>query len=244
MSPFNDNDELPLSEADLRMYEYFRITRSLLRDAGVRRVTDGEARGKYGIWWRDLSVDLSGVLYPYYHQITHEHVTCRLRLDNPITDNEGKVHKYLAPPHHKARSHLYSLTNADPWLKDTTVPIVFVESEKSVLACTAAAERAKRSLLFIGLGGCMGWWGRIGRRLRPDGNTEDEHGPLPDFGYFDFTERTTTILFDSNSAINGNVRHARRRLAVFLTQSGAVVKIAELGDLIKPSASNSKETAE
>lgn len=239
-----DNHHDELSEADLRMFEYFGLTRLLLRESRVRRVTDSEARGEYDISWRDLTVDLSGVLYPYYSPITHERVTCRLRLDSPITDNEGKVHKYLAPPYHKARSHLYFPPDADCWLKDTTVPIVIVESEKSVLACTAAAERASRSLLFIGLGGCMGWWGRTGKRLRPDGNTEDEHGPLPDFGYFDFTERTTTILFDSNSAINGNVRHARRRLAVFLTQCGAVVKIAELGDLVKPGVSNSTEAAE
>ena len=90
----------------------------------------------------------------------------------------------------------------------------------------------------------MGWWGRTGKRLRPDGNTEDEHGPLPDFGYFDFSERTTIILFDSNSAINPNVRHAQRRLAVFLTQCGAVVKVAELGDVIHPNANDNTETSE
>jgi hypothetical protein len=189
----------------------------------------------------DFSTDLGGILYPYPDLVTRQRVTCRLRPDNPPVDDEGKVVKYLSPPHHKARRHLYFPPDAALWLKDTTVTIVFVESEKSVLACTAAAERAGRSLLFIGLGGCMGWFGRIGKRLLPDGDTEDERGPLPDFCYLDLEDRTTTILFDNDSATNHNVRSARRRLAVFLTQSGAVVKIAELSDVIKPGAGDSPE---
>jgi hypothetical protein len=86
-----DNQQDGLSEADFAMFDYFWITRSLLRDARVRRVTDSEARGEYDIGWRDLTVDLSGVLYPYYSPITHDRVTCRLRLDEPIKDSDGNV---------------------------------------------------------------------------------------------------------------------------------------------------------
>jgi hypothetical protein len=225
------NSELRLSDADITMFDYSRIAHPMLVAAGVCRVTDSEARGVYDIYWWDGSVDLSGILYPYHHVLTGKRVSCRLRLDNPPVDSQGRLVKYLTPPHHRAWRHLYSLPGAERYLKDTQVPALIVESEKSALAGQSAAECAGRSLLVIATGGVSGWTGRIGKEPQPDGSTKDQHGPLPDWYHVAWQERQTVIMFDSDTRSNVNVRTARRRLAAFLIGEGAVVRVAELGNV-------------
>ena len=96
------------------------------------------------------------------------------------------------------------------------------------MAVTSAAYRASHPLLVIACGGCMGWWGRIGKRLAWDGSNGDERGPLPDFYYLDWRKREVIVLFDTNAKDNANVQLAERRLAVFLTEQGARVRIGKL----------------
>jgi hypothetical protein len=228
------NGELLLSAPDLRMFDYFRISRWLLAEAGVRRVTDREAREKYDIDWWDTTCNLAGVLYGYFDPGTGQRVSCRLRPDNPPVNSEGKLVKYLSPPYHKARRHCYFAPGSERYVADPTVQVVLVESEKSTLAITSAAERAGRALLAIGIGGCNGWQGRIGNRLEPDGTGAYENGPLPDFQLVHWQKRDVVIMFDSDSKTNFNVRNARRKLAAFLTVQGAVVRIANLGLLVQP----------
>jgi hypothetical protein len=226
MSAVNGNNGL--SDADIQMFGYYGIDLPLLLTAGVCRVDDGEARNIYGIVWRDLSVNVGGILFPYHHPLTGERVSCRSRPDVSPLDNDGNLVKYLSPPYRKERRHLYFPPDAGPLLGDLTAPVVLVESEKSVLACTAAAWRTKRHYLFVGTGGCNGWKGRVGHKLKPDGTNGEERGPLPDFNYLELTNREVIILFDSDTSDNPDVRGARRRLAIFLNDCGAIVKIAEL----------------
>ena len=49
-----------------------------------------------------------------------------------------------------------------------------------MLAIASAAARLQRCVLPIGLGGCYGWRGRIGKTETPSGGRTDEYGVLPD----------------------------------------------------------------
>ena len=49
-------------------------------------------------------------------------------------------------------------------VKDTAVPVVLVEAEKSALALTAWSERTGQKILPVGTGGAWGWRTRIGTK--------------------------------------------------------------------------------
>ena len=83
---------------------------------------------------------------------------------------------------------------------------MLVEAEKSVLSVTAAAAQLGRSVLAIGLGGCWGWRGRIGKTTDADGARVDEVGPLPDLDLLTWPERPVYVVLDSNAATNARVR--------------------------------------
>lgn len=93
-------------------------------------------------------------------------LTCTVvRRDHPDIDSSGKqLHKYVAS---LDRHHLFFQPGVGPLLSDPAVLAVFVEAEKSVLALTAAAVRTGRRVVAIGLGGCLGWRGRIGDQRSP-----------------------------------------------------------------------------
>jgi hypothetical protein len=222
-----------LSEADLAMLRYYRIETARLVGRLCRNNTAEVNR--LGIYWRrDSSAVLDGLTHVYIDPKTKQCVTYRHRPDQPPVDANGKAAKYLCPEANKTKRHLYFSSGADRWLTDVTVPALLAESEKSVEAITDAAERAGRPLLILGCGGCHGWWGRIGKRLQPDGTNEDELGPLPDFYYIEWEGRDAVILFDSDGTTNLQVWRATRRLATFLADRGAAVRIADLGTVFKP----------
>jgi hypothetical protein len=228
-----ENGKAFLSEADIAMFRYYRIRTGRLAGRVCRNNTSEV--NQLGIQWRrDATVVLDGLTYLYIDPKTKQCVTYRHRPDHPPKDNSGKAAKYLSPDGDKSRRHLYFSSGCDRSLTDITVPVLLVESEMSVEAITDAAERAERPVLTLGCGGCMGWWGRIGKRLQPDGSNEDELGPLPDFYYIEWQGRDTVILFDSDGTTNLHVWHGKRRLAAFLTERGAAVRIAELGTVFKP----------
>src|SRR5438034_518430 len=168
----------PLDHSDLAGFEQIGVGEDLLRAAQVRRVTDREARDRYGMRFNG---DLSGIVFPYFDPVTGNRVTARLRRDRTETDLEGKPqNKYICP--YGDNRHLYFPPGAGELLKDLTVPVVFVEAEKSALALTALAVRRGRRLLSIGTGGCWGWRGKAGIEPGPNGEREEARGPLPDFG--------------------------------------------------------------
>jgi len=75
------------------------------------------------------------------------------------------------------------------------VPIIFVEAEKSALALTAWAERTGKKILTVAMGGCWGWYGRIGKIENSNGQRVDEMGPLPDLNICR-DRRKTYVLID------------------------------------------------
>ena len=198
----------------------FRIPPEMLDTVGVRSVTDIEARELLGInGHRDA--DLCGILFPYRCPVTGERRGGRIRLDAPLADGG----KYISEP---GCRHFFFAPSVADFLRDTRVPAIFVEAEKSVLAVTALVNRAGRKFLVIGIGGCWGWKRKIGKKLQPDGNLADETGPSPDFDLILWQGRTTILAFDSNALINPKVQRARRTLTKELSRRQARVLVAEV----------------
>ena len=200
-----------LTESDLGTFARFKIGPDLVAAAGVVRVTDIEARGIWGFRCEGAS-DLGGIVFPYFDPQDGHRVTARLRRDHPEVDKDGKAkNKYICA--FKDNPHLYFPPDSSTLLSDRSVPVVFVEAEKSALAITALAARTGRRLLVIATGGCWGWRGKIGIEPDPYGGREEVRGPLSDLDRVDWVGRKGIIAFDSNAATNPNVAVGRRVFA-------------------------------
>lgn len=211
-----------LCTSDLAMFGRFGVNADLLLEAGVRRVTDAEAREFFA---GNNHGDLAGLMFPYADPETGHQGTCRIRRDHPEMDPAGKPDKkYLMP--YGDPPHIYFAPGAGAALADVTVPVVLEESEKAAMTTMAAARRAGRPILVIALGGCHGWrTGRAGKAVDAAGARVNVTGPQPDLARVAWPGRDTVILFDSNTATNFKVRHARRQLADELASRGARVRI-------------------
>jgi hypothetical protein len=202
-----------LRPADLDAFKAIGIPAHILADAGVRRVTHQEARDVCGVRYK--SDHLEGVAFPYLNPDDEDVVrTWRVRRDHPEVETDGTpIAKYVSPP---GRKHLYFVPDASAQLADTSAAALIVESEKAVLAISAARLRTNRTPwpLIIGTGGCWGWRGIVGKTTSANGARVDEKGPLPDLDRVAWTNRDTVIIFDSNVITNPNVQAARRALVV------------------------------
>ena len=87
-----------LREADLASLNRLGISRELLVEAGVHRVTDAEARNQYGIRGGG---EMSGIAFPYFEPTTmaNERRRCyvRIRRDHPDIEDGKEKKKYVAP---------------------------------------------------------------------------------------------------------------------------------------------------
>jgi hypothetical protein len=162
-----------LRPSDLAMFEHLGIGPELLARGQVRRVTDNEAREWYGI---RVHGDMTGIVFPYIDPETGRRVTARLRRDNPEIEAGKERNKYVSP--YGDRKHLYFPPGAGAKLQNPDTVMLLVESEKAALALTAWAERmGLENLVALGLGGCWGWRGRIGKVENSRGERVDETGP-------------------------------------------------------------------
>ena len=214
-----------LAPADLAMFASLGVEQELIAAARIRRVTHEQARRDVGIRYR--SQQLAGLAYPYLDPVTGAVRTYRLRRDHPEVDAASgrAIAKYVSP---SGRPALYFPPGASALLSDVSASVVLLEAEKSALTLTAAATRAGRALLAIGLGGCWGWRGTIGKTTDASGVRVDEKGPLPDLDRITWRDRDVVLLLDANVARNTKVQTARRALAAELAGRGAMVRIAEL----------------
>src|SRR6202008_1061 len=97
-----------------------------------------------------------------------EYRTARVRRDHPEHDAEGKVqNKYVSA--FGDRRHLYLPPDYQQLLADPRIPLLFVESEKAVLAITGWSRRTGRQILPLGTGGCWGWRDQVGIRTTANG---------------------------------------------------------------------------
>lgn len=211
----NSQNATPLlRQADVEMFAKLGIPAELLAEARIERVTDREARERFGIQFAPTA-DCSGIFFPYYIPVSDYRVTGRLRRDRSETV-DGKVkNKYLSP--YGDRHHLYYPPDAREKFADPDMPIALVEAEKSVLALTAWARRTCTKLLPLGMGGCWGWRGKVRSWLAPNGMCELLPGPLPDL--HDCNGRRVFICLDANAATNSDVQWARVELTVELEKA-------------------------
>lgn len=214
-----------LSRADLETFARLGIGSGLLERAGIERVSDAEARSKYGITGSS-SMDAGGVVFPYVDPLTEKRHTARIRRDRPEIEDGKPRRKYLSA--YGDRRHLYLVPGCAELVKDASTPIVLVEAEKSVLALTAWAARMERRILPVGLGGCWGWRGRIGKRQTADGVRVDEVGPLPELLTLCSAGRVVYVLLDSNATSNEAVQQARNTLVGVIQKQKAQVHVLNL----------------
>jgi putative DNA primase/helicase len=207
--------ETNLTPNDMKMFEDLRIPAELVAAAGIERVTDQEAREKFGITGQG---DMSGLVFPYFIPGKGDHrSTCRLRRDHPEIQSGQPRNKYLSP--HGDNRHLYFPPNALELLANQDAEIIFVEAEKSALALLAWSRRKGRALLPVATGGCWGWRGRIGKIEDASGKRVDQTGHLPDLSCV--KGRKVYILFDANAATNLSVQVGRQQFEHALYKLGA-----------------------
>lgn len=216
---------LTLTPDDLAAFDRLRIPPGLLALARVERVSDGDARQRFGI---RFDGDCSGIAFPYF--IKGHRVTCRLRRDKPERDSAGKVaSKYISA--FGDQRHLYLPPDYDQLERDTRVPLLLVEAEKSVLAVVAWSQRTGRKILPIGLGGCYGWSGKVGIRVTANGEREAAKGPLPELAIAR-DGRAAGILLDANATTNPKVKQARKALEAQLRKQGATILVRDLPPIV------------
>ncbi len=210
-----------LTAEDLESFGRLGISPELLELAGVERVSDAEAREKFGI---RFDGDLSGLVFPYF--ISGRRVTARVRRDHPERNAEGKLeNKYISA--YGDRRHLYLPPDHELLLEDVHIPLLFVESEKAVLAVTEWSRRVDSKVLPIGCGGCWGWRGVVGIKINPNGAREEEKDALPEVA-FAKPGRKCGILFDADAATNPKVARARDAFRRQLQKQGGEVGLIAL----------------
>lgn len=212
-----------LNERDLQMFARIGVPPDLLEEAHIERVSDRDARERFGIKG-PVSKNMAGIVFPYHSHVTGQRVTARVRRDNPEIEDGKPKNKYMSA--YGDGRHLYFPPDARSKLQNPSTPVVLVEAEKSVLALTAWARRTTTDVLSVGLGGCWGWKGRIRKTDGIKGERVDEEGPLPDMAVCD--GRTVYLLLDSNVASNIKVQAARSALVKELRKRKCEVKVCEL----------------
>jgi hypothetical protein len=207
-----------LTATDLCTFARLGISAELLKRASIERVDDRTAREKFGLTGTG---DNSGIVFPYFDAAGIRR-TCRLRRDNPEMENGKPIKKYLAP--YGDRRHPYIVPGDHALGGNASIPVVLVEAEKSALALRAFSDRGGRPLLPIGLGGCWGWRGRIGKVENPKGARVDEIGSLPELALC--SNKDVVVMLDSNVAGRSDLRTAQFALVRELEAMGARVRIA------------------
>jgi putative DNA primase/helicase len=212
-----------LTASDFERFERMGIGAQLLVEARIRRVTNSEARNDFG-FKGSPTLDMSGIVFPYFIPAVDYRVTARLRRDNPEIEDGKRKNKYISA--YGDGRHLYFPPRVAEKLKQPNIPIALVEAEKSALALLAWAERVQMNLLPLGLGGCWGWRGRIGKVENEFGERVDVTGPLPDLRYCN--ARKVYVLLDANVATNPKVRQAQAALVAELRKRHCEVLLCDL----------------
>jgi hypothetical protein len=212
-----------LTERDLEMFARIGVPLDLLEAAHVERVSDRDARERFGIVG-PASKNMAGIVFPYDSHVTGLRVTARVRRDNPELEDGRPKNKYVSA-YGDAR-HLYFPPDAQAKLAGPETPIALVEAEKSALALTAWGARVGIELLAVAMGGCWGWRGRIGKTEGINGARVDVTGPLPDLSVCD--GRTVYVCLDANAATNSKVQAARAVLVRELRKRGCNMLLCSL----------------
>jgi hypothetical protein len=161
-----------------------------------------------------------------------------LRRDDPEVDANGRPQrKYLWPPG-RGNILLFPPDAQREWLDDVSLPIVFCEGPKKLLALwnlawfklTESAEVPR--FLPVAVSGVWNFYGRNGKHENARGEKVDQKGLLSDFARIAFKGREATIWYDRNVHDNrektGSVNHARNTFAKELRSLGARMFFCDL----------------
>jgi len=215
----------PLTKADKKMFASLRIDPKLLEAAGVCRVSTQQAQNLGFHFTRNA--DLSGIFFPYA-DADGAIQNGRIRRDSPEMDSNGEPeNKYISMPKRGHLRLLFRPPGAAEALNDPEAQILLVEAEKSALAITAAARRARRKVIALALGGCWGWR----EKEQDDPNTKGEKKQdrkrkrehrvaIPDLDILRGRQHVR-VMFDSNCATNDKVQAAELALCSHLATIGA-----------------------
>lgn len=215
-----------LNARDIAMFASIGVPIDLIEEGQIQRVTDRDARERFGILG-PLSRNMAGIIFPYFSHVTGRRVTARVRRDNPEIKDGKPENKYISA--YGDSRHLYFPPDARSKLQEPVTPIVLVEAEKSVLAITAWARRTSTDVIPVGMGGCWGWRGRVGRAEGGNGERVDVKGPLSDLAVCE--GRTVYLMLDSNVVSNSKVQAARSALVKELRKRGCVVRLCNIPEV-------------
>src|SRR5262245_10404680 len=199
MKPMRSTHELLLSDDHRRIVTARGISLEMAAAAGLRTASSGEAKDVLG-----FDPKSSGILIPYTHPVSGEIRTFRFRPDKPLII-DGKPAKYLSP---RGIGNLFYFPPRFAQCEGKAT--FFTEGEFKTLAAT------QHDLLTVGLTGVSGW------RTRANGNSE----PIPDFDLLNIKGQKITIIFDSDVALNAQVKRARHKLGKELYRRGAATVYA------------------
>ena len=151
-----------LTDRDLeRFASNRRPSLELLKAAKVERVSDRDARERFGIQGPS-SKNMAGIVFPYYSHVTRLRVTARVRRDNPELEDGLPKNKYVSA-YGDAR-HLYFPPGAAENLRKPESAFALVGGREIGTGVDGVGIPCGHGLAAGGhVGGCWGWRGRIGR---------------------------------------------------------------------------------
>jgi hypothetical protein len=188
-----------LSAEDHALLKKFRVTPKVVAAAKLRRLDNKQARLELGLGTSVMSNDIGGLGFTGWDLAGEERGILTVRQDDP--DAEAK---YMSRKGSDGR-YLGTLPGAPAKLK-SGAKVMLVESFKSVLAITSAAERSSQNIVVVSTNGCNGW-------LQKQDDAESE--ALPDLDLL--AGHDVVICLDSNVATKADVKKAELRLALHLT---------------------------
>lgn len=143
-----------------------------------------------------------GLVFPFASMNGHPPFS-RVKPDEPFLGRDSKPAKYLSPKGAGNRLYIPPMIPREN-LASKRIPLVITEGEKKALR--AAQER----IVCVGLTGVTAW--------------KDKAGVIQDFNYIWLKGRKVFIVFDSDGAVNVNVKAAEIALAKELRRRGATVE--------------------
>src|ERR1035441_5739635 len=195
-------------------------------DAGLTRVTSSESAFYLN---RTDTGDLEGIMIPYPllgAGLSH----CRVMLDTPVRlkTSKGKLVPVLQPV--ASTNHLYYVpgTTQDV-LVDTSVSVVFCDSECGALAAKQLRKDGQPPILPVGIGGAWGWRMSATRDGPDGGESKREKGSVADLREKIVQEgRRVIVAFASDAATDKDVKSARAALVKFCKKQKAIVSVLDV----------------
>ncbi len=222
---------LSLTEADHRNLETRWIDPPLIERARLYRVNSSDGAALVG---RNGAGNYAGLAIP---NIFPGHDRARdytLRLDHPELElrSDGTTRpkaRYLNPPGRGNRLYMPPGTPA-PWLQETSLPMVVVEGPFKALAVWRLAHHGVETprWLCVGVNGCWGWRGTVGKTTGPDGDRRDVKGTIVDLNRISCEGRPVYLVADTNITTNSSVAAGWREFGNELEGRGANVVMVEV----------------